>query len=41
MSAGGNQKFKEFLAQYDLDNETVEVKYESCAADYYRKKVRF
>jgi len=39
MSVGGNQKFREFLAIYDLDNETIDFKYDTKAAEYYRKKV--
>jgi hypothetical protein len=39
MSVGGNKKFREFLAIYDLDNETVDFKYNTKAAEYYRKKV--
>ena len=40
MSAGGNKKFKDFLAIYDLENETINYKYNTKAADFYRKKVR-
>lgn len=41
MSVGGNKKFKEFLSIYDLDNETVDFKYNTKAAEFYRKKVLF
>jgi len=41
MSVGGNKKFREFLAIYDLDNETIDFKYQTKAAEYYRKKVCF
>ena len=41
MSVGGNKKLKEFLAIYDLDNETIDYKYQTKAAEYYRKKVTF
>jgi len=40
MSVGGNQKFREFLSHYDLDNETIEYKYQTKAAEYYRRKVK-
>lgn len=39
MTVGGNKKFKDFLAIYDLDNETIDYKYQTKAAEYYRKKV--
>lgn len=41
MSVGGNKKFATFLAQYDLDDETIIYKYKTRAAEYYRKLVRF
>lgn len=41
MTVGGNRKFKEFLSIYDLDNETIDFKYQTKAAEYYRKKVTF
>jgi len=39
MSVGGNQKFKDFLSIYDLENETIDYKYNTKAADFYRRKV--
>ena len=39
MSVGGNKKFREFMSQYDLDQETIDYKYKTQAAEFYRKKV--
>jgi hypothetical protein len=40
MSIGGNNKFRDFLAKYDLDNETIDYKYQTKAAEYYRKSIK-
>lgn len=39
MSLGGNNHLKEHLQGYDLGDETVQVKYKSKAAEYYRQRV--
>ena len=38
LSKGGNEKFKKFLSEYQIDSKTqTDLKYKSKAADYYRK----
>jgi hypothetical protein len=39
MELGGNHKFNEFLDQYDLNTEDIKVKYNTKAAQYYRKQL--
>jgi hypothetical protein len=39
MSSGGNKNLYEFFKQYDLNEESVEIRYKTKAADYYRSKV--
>ena len=41
LSKGGNNKFKNLLAEYNIDPESPpEIKYKSKAADYYRKYLK-
>jgi ADP-ribosylation factor GTPase-activating protein 1 len=41
LSKGGNNKFKNLLAEYNIDpNSPPEIKYKSKAADYYRKYLK-
>ena len=37
MSLGGNKNLHEFLKDYDLNDETELIKYNTKAAEYYRK----
>jgi hypothetical protein len=39
MSLGGNKELHEFLQQYDLNDESIQTKYKTRAAEYYRQKV--
>ena len=39
ISMGGNKKFREFLETYKLQDESIQVKYKSKAANYYRLNV--
>ena len=39
MACGGNTKLKNFLMQYELDNQNILDKYKTKATLYYRKKV--
>jgi hypothetical protein len=36
---GGNEKLRSFLEQYNLENEDIKVKYNTKAADFYRKRL--
>eukprot|EP00352_Strombidinopsis_acuminata_P000713 CAMPEP_0176345248 /NCGR_PEP_ID=MMETSP0126-20121128/5310_1 /TAXON_ID=141414 ORGANISM="Strombidinopsis acuminatum, Strain SPMC142" /NCGR_SAMPLE_ID=MMETSP0126 /ASSEMBLY_ACC=CAM_ASM_000229 /LENGTH=37 /DNA_ID= /DNA_START= /DNA_END= /DNA_ORIENTATION= len=36
MHLGGNERLAKFFSNYDLQEETIEVKYKTKAADYYR-----
>lgn len=40
MQLGGNEGLSEFLASYDLMSEPMDVRYQTKAAEYYRKKLR-
>lgn len=40
MQLGGNHSLSEFLASYDLMSEPMDVRYQTKAAEYYRKKLR-
>lgn len=39
MRVGGNLQFKEFLEKYNLENEEPKVKYQTKAAQFYRRKI--
>lgn len=40
MTSGGNKNLYEFFRQFDLNEESVENRYKTKAADYYRSKVQ-
>ena len=40
MALGGNQKLKDFFQNYDLNDETVQVRYNTNAASFYRQMLR-
>jgi len=40
MALGGNKKLRDHFQNYDLNDETVQVRYNTKAADYYRKLLR-
>lgn len=40
MQLGGNHSLSEFFASYDLMSEPMDVRYQTRAAEYYRKKLR-
>ena len=40
MQLGGNKSLSEFLSSYDLMSEPMDVRYQTKAAEYYRKKLR-
>ena len=40
MSLGGNKNLYEFFKKYDLNEESVDTRYKTKAADYYRDKAR-
>lgn len=40
MQLGGNNSLSEFFASYDLMSEPMDVRYQTKAAEYYRKKLR-
>ena len=40
MALGGNKKLRDFFQNYDLNEEEVNVKYNSCASEYYRVLLR-
>jgi ADP-ribosylation factor GTPase-activating protein 2/3 len=39
MTLGGNKKFKEFLKNYDLNEEVPGIRICTRAADFYRRKL--
>jgi len=39
LKLGGNNNFKNFMQNYNLDHEPAFVKYKSKAAEYYRRRV--
>ena len=39
MTLGGNKVAREFFQGYDLADESVQVKYKTRAAEYFRSKV--
>lgn len=39
MSLGGNKNLGEFFARYDLIEESVQSRYKTKAAEFYRQKV--
>jgi len=40
MSLGGNKQLSEFFSHYDLNDESVQTRYKTKAAEYYRHKLR-
>lgn len=40
MQLGGNHSLSEFFSSYDLMSEPMDVRYQTKAAEYYRKKLR-
>ena len=40
MSCGGNRRFSEYLNNFGLNGEMVDLKYNSKAADFYRIRLR-
>ena len=40
MALGGNKKLKEFFQIYDLNDESVQQRYNTRGADFYRLKLR-
>jgi len=40
MALGGNKKLKEFLQNYDLNDESVEQRLNTRASEYYRLCIR-
>ena len=40
MALGGNKKLKEFFQNYDLNDETVQIRYKTNAAGFYRVLLR-
>ena len=40
MQLGGNHSLGEFLSSYDLMSEPMDVRYETKASEYYRKKLK-
>lgn len=40
MQVGGNNSLGEFFSSYDLMSEPMDVRYQTKAAEYYRKKLR-
>lgn len=39
MEHGGNHKLSEYLDKYDLNSEDIKVKYNTKAAQWYRKRL--
>jgi hypothetical protein len=39
MSLGGNKNLNEFFSFYDLNEESVQTRYKTKAAEYYRQNV--
>ncbi len=40
MELGGNKRYQEYLEQYNLNNESANMKYKTRASDYYRELLR-
>ena len=40
MALGGNKKLRDQFQNYDLNDETVQIRYNTKAADFYRKYLR-
>lgn len=40
MALGGNKKLRDFFEKYDLHEEEINNKYNSCAAEWYRGQLR-
>ena len=40
MSVGGNKSLYDYFQHYDLNEEGVQTRYKTRAAEFYRKKVR-
>ena len=40
MSIGGNKKLHEYFQNYDLNDESVQTRYKTKAADFYRVQLR-
>lgn len=40
MALGGNKKMRDFFEKYDLHEEEINNKYNSCAAEWYRGQLR-
>lgn len=40
MALGGNEKLKKFFEGFDLMEESVQTRYNSVAADFFRKQLR-
>jgi len=40
MACGGNRRYREFLTNYDLMDESVATRYSTKAAEHYRLKLR-
>ena len=40
MAIGGNKKLKDFFQNYDLNEESIQVRYNTRASDYYRVYLR-
>lgn len=39
MRVGGNQQFREYLEKYNLEDEQAKIKYQTKAAQFYRKRI--
>ena len=39
MALGGNEKLKRFFEGFELMDESVQTRYKTIAADFYRKQV--
>jgi hypothetical protein len=39
MDKGGNYELLQWFQMFDLNSESIEVKYQSRAADFYRQKL--
>jgi hypothetical protein len=40
MALGGNKKLRDFYQNYDLNEENVQMRYNTRASDFYRLKLR-
>lgn len=40
MESGGNQKLKDFLEKYSLNDEEIKLKYTTRASQFYRKQLQ-